>query len=225
MLGTSSRQFGLIIAYVLPGFIALGGLAPLLPTVAQWLRPVATGGYDLGIGPPLYAVLGATALGLILSCFRWIVVDQLHAVTGLNRPAWDDGQLDRVLNGFDYLVQNHFRYYEFCGNTLLAVLLGYLVNRIAGSFAFFSMWTDAGIAVVIAVLFLASRSALSNYYVRTTRLIGRQDTGDTMYNGNDHGGHGGQPHPQAPAKPTADPKAPAQPPKEADRGVGPEKGK
>jgi hypothetical protein len=173
MIGTSSRQFGIIIGYVLPGFVALGGLAPLFPTIAYWLQPVSASQYDLGLGPPLYAILAATALGQVLSCFRWILLDQLHAFTGLRRPAWEDSQLDRVLSGFDYLVQNHFRYYEFCGNTLLALFLTYAANRTLGTLAFLNGWTDLGMAIVIAVLFLASRNALKTYYTRTSRLIGR----------------------------------------------------
>ncbi len=171
MQGTSSNgQFGLIIAYVLPGFIGLAGLTPLFPAVAQWLRPVSQN--DLGLAPPLYAVLGATAVGLILSCFRWFLIDRIHRWTGVKRPVWDDAQLGHVLGGFDYLVQNHFRYYEFCGNTLLAVLLAYAVNRALGTLPFLGFTTDAVVAVVLLVLFVASRDALEKYYLRTGRLIG-----------------------------------------------------
>jgi len=204
MTGTSSRQFGFIIAYVLPGFIALGGLAPLFPTVALWLRPVSTGQYDLGVGPPLYAVLAAMALGLVLSCFRWATIDRLNGLTGVDRPSWDDRELERVLAGFDYLVQNHFRYYECIANTLLALLAAYALNRLAGTVAFLSAWTDLGMAAVLVVLFFASRNALASYYTRTSRLIGLTQRGDViMFNGNDHGGgnHGGQPKQPAPDKP------------------------
>ena len=177
MTGTSSsNQFGLIIAYVLPGFIALAGIAPLIPAVAQWLRPVPAGEFGLGLGPPLYAVLGAMALGLILSCFRWILIDGLHELTGVQRPTWENGRLDAVLGGFDYLVQSHYRYSEFCGNTLLAALGAYGLNRVLGTLPFLSVWTDLGMAVVLLVLFVASRNALANYYTRTGRLIGQSTT-------------------------------------------------
>src|SRR5690242_20261857 len=126
MKGTSNWQFGLVIAYLLPGFIGLAGLTPLIPAVARWLKPVEQG--DLGLGPPLYAVLGAMAVGLVLSCFRWVFLDHVHLWTGIKRPNWDDTNLSRVLDGFDYLVQSHYRYYEFCGNTLLAVLFAYGLN-------------------------------------------------------------------------------------------------
>lgn len=172
MTGTSSRQFGLIIAYVLPGFIALAGIAPLFPAVSYWLTPVPSGQFDLGLGPPLYALLGAMALGQVLSCFRWLVVDQAHHWTGVKRPIWEDSRLDQVLGAFDYLVQSHFRYYEFCGNGLLAVLWAYAVNRALGTLPIFGAPTDAAALVLMLVLFAASRNALSNYYNRTRRLIG-----------------------------------------------------
>src|SRR5205085_10095841 len=96
MTGTSNPQFGLMIAYVLPGFIGLAGLAPLFPAVARWLRPVGSQG-DLGLGAPLYAVLAATAVGLVLSCFRWLLLDHVHRWSGVMRPTWDDSQLEQVL--------------------------------------------------------------------------------------------------------------------------------
>src|SRR3954471_14139508 len=120
MADISSKQFGFLIGYLLPGFIGLAGMAPLFPAVARWLRPVNSGNF--GLGPPLYAVLGAMTLGLILSCLRWVVLDHVHQWTGVRPPVWDDSRLEQALSGFDYLVQNHFRYYEWSANTLLAVM-------------------------------------------------------------------------------------------------------
>jgi hypothetical protein len=170
MSQTSNWQFGLIMAYVLPGFIALAGTAPLLPAVAAWLHPAVQG--SLSLRPPVYAVLAATAVGLFLSCFRWLTIDQIHYWTGVRRASWDDRQLATALGGFDYLVQNHFRYYEFCGNTFLAVLWGYGLNRSIGTSPFLGVGTDLGVLIVSAVLFTASRDALMKYYNRTGRLLG-----------------------------------------------------
>src|SRR5688500_9692976 len=120
MTTASQRHFGIIVAYILPGFIGLAALAPVFPTVALWLRPVDVG--DLGLGPPLYAVMGATTLGLLVSAVRWLIVDRFHALTEIQRPRWDDRKLHSRLNGFDYLVQSHFRYYEFAANSMIAIL-------------------------------------------------------------------------------------------------------
>jgi hypothetical protein len=226
MTGTSSgsgnaninKQFGLMIAYVLPGFIGLAGLAPLFPGIARWLRPIGGGG-DLGLGAPVYALLAATAAGLILSCFRWALLDQIHQRTGVTRPRWDDSQLESVLGGFDYLVQSHFRYYEFCGNTLVALLVAYGLNRALGTLSLLGTGTDVAVLLMLAVMFAASRDALSKYYRRTELLIGEirnAKTGDqSMYNGNDHtsGGGGGAstPKPRPENKPEPQPASPGKP--------------
>jgi hypothetical protein len=219
----SFSHFGLLVAYVLPGFIAVAGMAPIFPTVARWLRPVDQG--DFGLGPPVYALLGATAVGLILSCFRWVLIDHIHQWMGVTPPVWDDSQLPQRLGGFDYLVQNHFRYYEFTANTLLAVIGAYSVNRVLGTLPFLGLGTDLGMLILCIVLFAASRDALAKYYVRTGRLIGpiaeKESRGYVMFNGNDHS-TGGKPSsnpkpetkPQELAKPdkpkAGEVKAPAQ---------------
>ncbi|MGD0769939.1 MAG: hypothetical protein ABSB42_17275 [Tepidisphaeraceae bacterium] len=167
---TSSRQFGLIVAYLIPGFVGLAGLSPLIPLVGEWLRPVNQG--ELGLGPPIYALLGATAVGMIVSCFRWCVLDQIHQWTGVKRPQWDDSQLAKALGGFDYLVQNHFRYYEFASNTLIATLWAYGVNRYLKTVSFLGACTDLGMLILSIVLFAASRDALAKYYNGARQLLG-----------------------------------------------------
>ena len=221
---TSNKQFGLLIAYVLPGFIALVGLTPLFPAILQWLKPVEGSG---GLGPPLYAVLGATTLGLILSCFRWLLIDRVHHWTGIRRPSWNDTRLPDVLGGFDYLVQNHFRYYEFCGNSLLAILSSYGVNRALHTVVFLGAGTDVAMTILAFVLFTASRDALQNYYNRSGRLVGRSadnPLGDsTMFNGNDHGG-GNNPTPSQPHPETKPPASgPTPPPPATPGGTGSQK--
>jgi len=163
-----SFSFGLIVAYVIPGFIGLAGLMPLVPMIGQWLTPVHG---DTGLGPPIYAILAATAVGLVVSCFRWLFVDQIHHWSGLKAPPADFKALDGRVQGFDYLVQNHFRYYEFCGNTLVAGLWAYCLNRSLQTSPLLGIGTDLGMAILSVVLFAASRDALAKYYQRTHRLL------------------------------------------------------
>src|SRR5437016_2223014 len=118
---TTSRQFGLAIAFLLPGFIGLGGLVLLIPAVAGWLQPVAYQG-AAGIAPPIYAVFAAIAMGMTLSCIRWIIIDHIHHWTGVTPPAWDFAVLDSRLDAFNYVVEGTYRYYQFYANTLIAVV-------------------------------------------------------------------------------------------------------
>ena len=184
----SPRQFGLIVAYLLPGFVGLVGFVPLVPAIGQWLQPVSQG--DMGFGPPIYALMAATVVGKVISCFRWVLVDQLHHRMGIKPPQWEDRRLDELLGGFDYLVQNHFRYYEFSAGMLIASLWAYLVNRIMQTSPILGTGTDLGMVILIAVLFVSSRDAMQKYYSRSQRLLGQIAekglSGDIMYNGNHH---------------------------------------
>lgn len=171
----SNQQFGLLVAYLLPGFIALGGVALLVPTVAQWLRPVAGEGTS-GLGPPVYAVLAATAAGMIVSCFRWLLVDHALFLTGVPRPQWDADRLEARLDAVNYFVEYHYRYYQFYANTLVAVLWTYTINRAFGTSPLLGPASDLGVLIIGVVLVFGSRDALWKYHERTNRLIGRNPT-------------------------------------------------
>jgi hypothetical protein len=188
MTDTLSRHFGLIIAYVLPGFIGLAGIALLAPAVGDWLRPVNQG--ELSVGPAVYVILAATTVGMIVSCFRWLIIDHFHHWMGVIRPAWDDSRLEEHLGAFNYLVEVHYRYYQSYANMIVAIVLAYAPNRIMEWLPFLSAGTDAGVLILCTVLFLGSRDALLNYYAGTARLLSHTAekgfTGDAMTNGRGH---------------------------------------
>lgn len=171
MTTSSSSQFGLLVAYLLPGFIGLAGLAPLLPALATWLQPSSY--TEASLGPPVYAILAATTVGMITSCVRWLVVDRMHRWAGLTPPVWDDRRLERQLAAFSFLVENQYRYYQFAANSLIAIVWAYAINRWIGTSPLFGVATDVGVAILCAVLFAASRDALAKYYTRTSRLFGQ----------------------------------------------------
>lgn len=213
---TTSKHFGFVVAYLLPGFIVLAGVARFVPLVGAWLKPSTYA--EASLGPPIYAILAATTLGMIANALRWLVVDHIHSWTGIRPPIWDDSRLGDRLDAFNYLVENHYRYYQFVANTLIAILWSYAINRFWGTGSFFGIGTDATVALLCAVLFVTSRDTLRKYYTRTARLIGQitDNGGNVMHNGNDHGIEGGASGPQRPeAKPAATPQKPAQPAEKA----------
>ena len=186
-MNTSSKQFGLMVAYVLPGFIVLAGIAPFSPTVSSWLQPLNQA--QASLGAPLYAVMAATTIGMILGCLRWLTIDHIHWwAAGIKPPVWDDSRLAGRITAFDYLVEQHFRFAQFYGHTLIAVAGIYSLNRIAGTAPIFGPATDVAVLILIAGLFAGSRDALSKYYARTVLLIGQtgQSRSPTMTNGNQH---------------------------------------
>ena len=193
----------MIIAYILPGFIGLAGLVPLFPVVGAWLHPVNQAGLDLGA--PIYALMAAMTFGMILSCFRWMIVDRLHHRTGVALPAWNDSRLDERLDAFDYLVEVHYRYYQFYANTLVAILWAYGINRLLRTSPPLGIGTDLAALILSFVLFVGSRDALTKYYSRTSRLLGpiaEKDSSETMTNGNHHGHESGASSPRPNPEPT-----------------------
>ena len=200
MADESTKTFGLIVAYIAPGFIGLSGLVPVFPMIGEWLQPVNNASF--GVGPTIYAILAAIAVGLILSCFRWLLLDQLHHWLGLRRPKWRGQGGVSSMPAVEFYVVSHWRYYEFCGNTLIAATWAYLMHRLCQTSSLLGSGTDLGMVILILVLLAASRDALRKYYHGIHDLFAEspQKEGNVMFNG---AHHEGEPTKTEKAKPAA----------------------
>lgn len=167
----SARNFGLLVAYLLPGFIALLGLGHGLPAVQVWL---ASGpGMEPSVGGFLNLTLASLAVGMVVSGVRWAALDSLHHATGIARASLDFSKLQANLAAYTLVVEYHYRYYQFYANTFVGVLLAYGADVVAacgwcGGFG----WMDFGFVILEAVLFAASRDTLRRYYLRATQVLG-----------------------------------------------------
>ena len=168
MKETPVANFGLLIAYVLPGFIALCGFGLFSPTVMTWLHGVpdrcpTVAGF-------LYVTLASIGIGMTVNALRWFTLDSLHHRTGIHYPAWDFSRLQSNLGGYDKLVDFYFRYHEFFGNSLIAGSFTYLTWRF-----FHPGWrllaADLAYVAVAALFWLASRDTLKKYYRRVEQLM------------------------------------------------------
>lgn len=216
----TNQHFGLVVAFVLPGFLGLGGISLLVPSVAQWLSPIP-GQATAGIGPPAYAVLAATAMGMVLSCVRWIVIDHIHHGTGVEPPRWNLAALEKRLQAFQFVVEAKYRFYQFYANTLIAVVWTYSVNRWFGTSPLLGLGTDLGVFILCAVLFVGSRDALAKYYQDSSQLliVAEKDLeGDDMTNG--YHPEGGKTSDKADTKAQTKPKSPKKEPVKEQRPIG-----
>jgi hypothetical protein len=164
----SGRWFGLLIAYVLPGLLTLAGLIPYSPLLQSWVN--AAGHADTGLAGFLFLVTAATGVGLVLSCVRWSLLDSLHDRLGVRRPPWNDANLTANLAAFDLIVEHHYRYYQFYGSVLLALLPVYTVHR--ARHEALGLWSDGLVVLLLFALFTGSRDTLAKYYERTYELLG-----------------------------------------------------
>lgn len=169
----TDRNFGFLIAYLLPGFVGLATISNYSAIIQAWLGNSTA--QSPTVGGFLYVTLGSVALGLTISAIRWLILDSLHHRTGIHEPQWNFAALQANLPAFDAAVQNHYRYYQFYGNMLVALLLGIAAHRSFGA----ALAVDASVLVIafpliVIVLFAASRDALRKYYARSSALLNSQ---------------------------------------------------
>lgn len=171
MTELSSRNFGLAIAYFIPGFVALWGLSEACAPVETWLTGGPTGAPTLG-GVAL-ASFASIALGMTVSAVRWASIDQLHHRTGLRPPRLDFRKLPDRLDAFYALVENHYRYYQFYSNMAVATAFAAIVMLVDG--ARWPAWVGVAVLVLEAIFLASSRDALSRYYERSSMLLGERE--------------------------------------------------
>lgn len=175
MNNLTSSNFGILIAFVLPGAVALLGVSYFSPLVESWL--VSTTSNSPTIGGFLYLTLAAVLAGLTASTVRWMVVDTIHHWTGIRRPRWDFSEFDRKVSGYDKLGEVHYRFYQFYGNTLMSLVFSWICRRVA--FGFWTAplaWIDLGFLLMGVIFFAGSRDTFQKYTQRLEMLLGREQT-------------------------------------------------
>lgn len=162
-----SGNFGLIIAYLVPGFIALWGAARFSVSLQEWLG--AAPDTVPTLAGFLFGTLAAIAAGLIVNAVRWHLVDPLHYASGVPRRNWNYSQLPAQVEAFRYLVTAQFRYYECYANTMVAI--SFTFAAIAATTGVSREGVAAFLAVEL-VLWSASRRTLLNYHQRVAAFLG-----------------------------------------------------
>lgn len=168
----SNNNFGLLIAYLVPGFVALWGIGLVSPGVRSLLLVPSPG---LTVGGFLYLTLACAALGVTISTVRWAIIDPIHWITGIRTPRWNFGQLQDNLAAFNTLVEVHYRYYQFHANMLIAVAILYVLYRIDKGVIVAELGgLDLAVVLLEIVLFAGSRDTLKKYYRRSEQLLSRR---------------------------------------------------
>jgi len=166
----STRNFGYLIAYVLPGVVTLAGVARCSDIVRSWF--VANPTETPTVGGFLFITLASVGVGVTVSAVRWLLLDTLHHATGIQQPRWDFSVLQKKYAAFEGAVENHYRYYQCYANMQVATAVYVFLQWPVWS-GLFPNPRQAIFAVIViqSLLFLASRDALSKYYARTSALL------------------------------------------------------
>ena len=170
----TNGNFGILIAYVLPGAVALWGVSYFSPAVTGWLGRAASNAPT--VGGFLYVTLAAVGAGLTASTVRWMVVDTVHHLTGIPRPRWDFSQFDQKVAGYDKLGEVHYKYYEFYGDVLVSLVFSWFCRRLALGFWSAPLeWLDLAFLVLGGIFFAGSRDTFRTYNQRLEMLLGTDD--------------------------------------------------
>jgi hypothetical protein len=74
--------------------------------------------------------IAALAVGMTISALRWVVVDSLHAYTGLPPPRLNFSRLGQNVAAFELLINIHYRHYQFYANMFVACVVAYTGYRV-----------------------------------------------------------------------------------------------
>jgi uncharacterized membrane protein len=113
----------------------------------------------------------------VISIVRWAVVDGIHHETGIPEPKWEFSRLEGKLTAFEGLVENHYRYYQFNANMLVAVAFTYTAWLMSRRIGFYKAgWMNMVFISLEIVFWIGSRDTLRKYYQRTAEVLGTDQT-------------------------------------------------
>lgn len=166
MKTATTESFGLLIAYLIPGFIALWGASYFSNDVQSWMgmaeRSTET------IGGFLYGTVAAIGAGLTVSTVRWVLIDPIHHWTGIHPPTWDVANLHVHTTVLEILIESYYRYYQFYANSVVAMVFAASSRWLADEFS----WLEFALSLGLSAVFLAgSRNTLRKYYEQVRSIL------------------------------------------------------
>jgi len=165
----SNDTFGPLIAYLVPGATVLLGFSQFSPTLRTWFAATPVGAPT--IGGFLYLTVASLAAGMTVSAVRWVVVDTLHAHTGLTMPLLDFSKLGKNVEAYTLLIEIHYRHFQFYSNMIVATAVAYVCYRVKLGGLWPLGWLDLAFVGAEVVFYATSRDTLRKYYVRTQQLL------------------------------------------------------
>jgi len=157
-------NFGLIIAYFLPGILVTYSMRYVSLRIDHLLSAVEEG--QVFVGPATILIVGALAAGLIISSVRVVLVDPLIHLTGVPKPRTDYRKLapPEKWAVYSQVVENIYRFYQFYGNIFLGLLMLTILRYVIGSAKIFASVQSISLFAITAgavvTLFFAARQSM-----------------------------------------------------------------
>lgn len=152
---------------MVPGFVLLWGFQPYSATLRQWLGQSLS--ESATVAGFLYTTVLAVGLGMLCSTARWLLVDRLFRKQDVGPATWNFKRLPATLPAFNRLIEDHFRYYQYHANSLLAVNAAMMLYWSGEGF----MWVQLpALAVIDGLLYAGAADTLRKYDARMSVILG-----------------------------------------------------
>lgn len=160
-------NFGLLIAYVVPGFLGLYAISGYAPPIADLLG----GPSHIPAGGALFPLLVLSlASGMVINSIAWGLVRPLIEFTGVRRPKLDYSKLrQETMEVYKETIEQAFRHYQSYSNLLVAqTVLGidYAIHSQNATWL-----TITATSSVILLLFVAARDSLRRSYETMAKIL------------------------------------------------------
>jgi len=166
-----SKNFGLVIAFVVPGFIGLWALSYFDATTAKWLGVAAE--KETTVGGFLFVLVASIGVGVFLSGIRHLFFDRF-LLKDLGRPPQLDQKKRKDLEGpYQSLKEDHYRFYQFYSNTAVALPIAFLFWVVTQSPAQArAIVVGVVLLMAVAILYVSARHCLARYREKQRDLLG-----------------------------------------------------
>lgn len=178
----SNTNFGLIIGYVIPGFVAVVALAGVYPPIGSLLG--FSEGKDFSAVGSIYALILSIGAGVVISGVRYFTIDALLKwCGGCGRCAWigetsvstNYTALADNMKQFETIIEDFYRHYQAYSNLFVSILfLALFVFTTDNPIIDFPLsFASVGVlAAVEIVLFASANNCFRNYQKQKRNLMG-----------------------------------------------------
>ena len=155
--------FGRVIAFVIPGLIALYALSFVVLDLRAWLgytEPPTVAGF-------LFVILWSIGLGVVVSGFRWVIfrrwLERDIDITSLN---------EKNEPAFRSLVADHYQFYQFYSNSAVSVFFFFAIWVLTQPYSG-RMTLCVGIATLAGLwlLITCAHDSAGKYYKKSSQLL------------------------------------------------------
>lgn len=152
-LKSDTGNFGVVIAFLVPGFVSLLGVRYHSDIIKQFFNIDETNAPT--VGGFLYATLSSVAAGVTISSLRWILIDIIICkIFKVKKRELDFKRLVGKEEAFSFINENHYRYYQYYANMLVAIFIAYILRIVVVCGGEVYFWNKREMVLLVGFLMI-----------------------------------------------------------------------